>query len=489
MLNNQKLSFPFRGLSLIFLLYLPFYLFQINQPILDTYSFRQTQTASIARNFYRNGINLLKTELDIFGPGEEKFFILEFPFYQAVVATLYRIFGLNELWGRVVSVIMGYTGALFLFLLIRLFSENLELAYLSVFIYLGIPINLHFNRTFIMDPMVVTLILIFLYCFSAGILANRPGLWLGGLVVATLAFVHKGIYGPFFLLPVIYLCISNRHRTKNWRLLLLSLTLPLAILFRWYLHTAAINMATGQGNLTLGDPAFRVWNFGLLEDRFRWQMWVPRLINLFPEFFTPVSFIPTLVGTIRLPVLKNNKFFSAMLAASVIYFLTIFRLQDCHYYQLLISPVAAIVAAHGVIVLSGYIPEKGRRVFLSCFCFLFLVVSIPLAYRYRFFQPEVLEITRVIKSYSSSNEPVAFCLPEYDWNSQYVYYADRKGIVLASSELNKHKVRFLVRKGYRLLVLVDQKEYINRANIRAILKTLTPLLQEPSFSLYRLKNG
>ncbi|HPP13462.1 MAG TPA: hypothetical protein PKW42_12105, partial [bacterium] len=62
---------PFLVLGCIFFLYLPFYFYQIQQPLLDTYSFRQTQTATIARNFYRHGIDFFKTELDIFGPGEE----------------------------------------------------------------------------------------------------------------------------------------------------------------------------------------------------------------------------------------------------------------------------------------------------------------------------------------------------------------------------------------------------------------------------------
>ncbi|HPP12084.1 MAG TPA: glycosyltransferase family 39 protein, partial [bacterium] len=424
------------------------------------------------------------------GPGEEKYFVLEFPFYQAVVAVLYRIFGLHPLWGRVLSVVMGYLGAVFLFLLVRLISEDLHLAWASIFIYLGIPINLHFNRTFIMDPMVVALIIIFLYCFARSILSGKLTFWLAGLVAASLSFVHKGVYGPFFLLPVVFLCLAHRREKKNCWLALMSLALPLAVLFRWYLHTAGVNLATGHGDHTLGDQAYRIWNFGLWKDRFSWKMWQPRLINLYPEFITPVTIIPTAVGLFSLHQIKNSRFFLMLLVASAVYFLTIFRLQDCHYYQLVITPIAAILCGHGLLKITRLFPDgKKKGWFLVAFNFVFLITSLPLAYRYRKFQPEVLEIAGQVRNLTRSDEAVIFCFPEYDWNSQYVYYADRKGIALASADLTPGRLRSLRRKGFGLLVLLDWQKYFQQNGKQPFLKNLELQVEKPAYRIYRLKNG
>ena len=41
----------------------------INLPLLNSHYFRQTQTATVAQNFYRDGTDLLHPKLDVFGIG------------------------------------------------------------------------------------------------------------------------------------------------------------------------------------------------------------------------------------------------------------------------------------------------------------------------------------------------------------------------------------------------------------------------------------
>src|SRR3989344_5337350 len=72
----------------------------INQPLVDSHYFRQTQTATVVRNYNRHGIKIISPELDILGIGKEKVLILEFPFYQVIVASLSKIFGFSDSLGR-----------------------------------------------------------------------------------------------------------------------------------------------------------------------------------------------------------------------------------------------------------------------------------------------------------------------------------------------------------------------------------------------------
>src|SRR3989337_4340397 len=94
---------------LLILLFLPFRLYLITNPLLDNHFSGQTQTATVARNYYLNGFDLLKSELDIFGTGREKYLTMEFPLYQNLVAGIYYLFGPNDCWGRAVSAAAGFT--------------------------------------------------------------------------------------------------------------------------------------------------------------------------------------------------------------------------------------------------------------------------------------------------------------------------------------------------------------------------------------------
>lgn len=73
-------------------IFLPYRHFQISDSLINVTNFRQAQTATIALNFYNSGINLFHTEPDIFGKGKERFLTLEFPFYGAIMVSIYKIF-------------------------------------------------------------------------------------------------------------------------------------------------------------------------------------------------------------------------------------------------------------------------------------------------------------------------------------------------------------------------------------------------------------
>jgi len=217
-----------KKIFLIFLFFLPVLFYQINTPILDTYSFRQTQTATVVRNFYKNGINFFKTELDVFGKGNDNILLLEFPVYQAIVCLFYKLLRPSEIWGRIVSIIMAYIGSFFLYKLLLLLTEDLTFSLLTVFLYLSIPINIHFNRTFLMEPTVMATITGFLYFLTYGILKENIYFWILGIIISSISFLHKSLYGPFFFIPVVYL-ITFKNKKFNKFILLLSLLIPLSL--------------------------------------------------------------------------------------------------------------------------------------------------------------------------------------------------------------------------------------------------------------------
>ena len=79
-------------------------LIQIQAPILGIHSWRQADTAAMARNFAEQGMNLLLPQIDWGGAGSGVV-EAEFPLYPYAVALLYRLFGVQEWLARGLSVL------------------------------------------------------------------------------------------------------------------------------------------------------------------------------------------------------------------------------------------------------------------------------------------------------------------------------------------------------------------------------------------------
>src|SRR5436309_493932 len=82
----------------------------ITSPLLDYHAHRQCQTASMARNYLRHGMNFLNPEVDTAGPPARAG--TEFPVYSYLLALLYIPFGMHEILGRLLSCLFAAWGAI-----------------------------------------------------------------------------------------------------------------------------------------------------------------------------------------------------------------------------------------------------------------------------------------------------------------------------------------------------------------------------------------
>jgi len=88
-------------------------LYKINIPLADFHSWRQADTAAVARNFFKNGFDLLHPIYDDLSnvqsgiDNPQGYRMVEFPVYNAIFAFLYKlmpVFSL-EIWGRLTTII------------------------------------------------------------------------------------------------------------------------------------------------------------------------------------------------------------------------------------------------------------------------------------------------------------------------------------------------------------------------------------------------
>src|SRR3989338_8866629 len=125
-------NLEFYVLAIILLFGLVVRLYKINNPLADWHSFRQADTASVARLYVENGVNLLypryydlsSTQSRILNPEGYRF--VEFPIYNAIHALLAKNLGILsfEVWGRLVSIIFTLGSGFLVYLLGRRFINK-----------------------------------------------------------------------------------------------------------------------------------------------------------------------------------------------------------------------------------------------------------------------------------------------------------------------------------------------------------------------------
>ena len=441
----------------VILISLPVRLYHLNYPILDSHSFRQTQTATVALNFYKNGINLFKTELDVFGIGPKKYLLLEFPLYQAAVAFLYKSYYFNEVWGRLVSILSGYIGAFFLYKIAFLIIKNKKTALISVLFYLFVPLNMFFHRSFMIDPMVVTFLLAATYFFLMFTQSQNIKYWFLTVILFSLGFIQKALYGPFWLIPLIFIRIKKHSLKSLFRIDFIFLILiPLLILFSWQVFENIQNTLHNQTYFTSTNRDQWNWNSGNLQDRLNWQIWKLYLTQIVNSIMLKPGILLFFIGLFAAKTADKTGFLYFLLISQIVYTLTFFRIQSHYYYQLPIVPVISIFMALGLVKLVKIFRNRQiKSILVSLFFVIYIGKSwnntLPSFYIdwswYRTFS----HISTVLAGAS----PVIFATPGYDWNSIYSYYLRKKLLIVSVEDINEEKLVGWQREGYSYLMLYD----------------------------------
>ena len=351
-LKNLKFFLP----VLIFIITFIPRLYRLDNPVADWHSWRQADTAAVARNFATSRFNLFYPQADSImsnnGLGlnnPDRLFINEFPFYNAIVAMLYKTFGINTAIARLVSITFASFGAVFLYLLTtRLFGQTIGLT--AGLYYALNPYNIYYGRVIMPEPAFISLSIASLYLCLVWVKSKK---WfhavLFGLTLSLAMLVKP--YAIFMGIPMAYWFIIHNSKTlknklkiktkqilKNKQLyfILLIALVPLAL---WRRH---------HNNIPQGTFNSR-WLFNQTEIRFtgaffRWLIF-ERLNRL---IFATGGFVFFIIGILNSYINKTRGLIFAWLL-SILLYMTIFAMGNVthDYYQLPIMPVGAILVAFG----------------------------------------------------------------------------------------------------------------------------------------------
>ncbi|EKD25962.1 MAG: dolichyl-phosphate-mannose-protein mannosyltransferase, partial [uncultured bacterium] len=441
--NNKMLSIIFLiAITLLIRLYC------ISNPIYDMQYWRQADTASMAKNFYEEGMNIFYPTVN--WRGDTKGYVeSEFPLYQYTVALIYKIFNkTNDIIGRLLSVFFAIISVLYLYKF-TLIIFDYKTAFLSALFYSIAPLSVYYTRTFMPESMMMCFVIMVLYYFYLWVQNDKYSDWLLAIVFGSLAILLKLTSVVF--LGVMFLMLIQKHgkdfiQRKN-ALLFLGLVSILPTL--WYIHAYNLYLET---NLSFGVIAKCGFSkFSDLNLLLSPEFWMQNIDRLFGTVLSPIGgtlfVLSFLLSCFNKEILNKNIFLNGWVVIYIIFVLTVGNgVKILEYYNIIIVPVVGIYIARFLIIVANLLFLKKSQVtglFLGIIYIGIFISGFSHIYGYynpREFRRLSIDFAGDVNSYSTSKDLfiVVDIWGEYD-NTWYdsmnnrihspcmLYYLNRKG--------------------------------------------------------------
>ena len=302
----------------------------INQPYVDHWSWRQSDVAAIARNFFEHGFRFGYPQIDWAG-GSPGYVGTEFPILPFLAAICYKFAGIHEWIGRSQAVIFFAISLPFFFFLVREIFGN-KAAICATFFYAFAPLNVFAGRSFMPDVPSLSLGIIGLYFFLCWIRDSKPVPFYLAAIAISLSILIKAT-SIVIAAPILCLAVTQTRLSASRPLFFFAVIvlLPSAI---WYWHAYQI-----AGRFY---PHHFFGAGGVRLETFSWYWDIARRTATMS--LTPVLAILALIGLFIAPREKYGCLFDWWLVAMVLFVVIVGYGNRHPWYQLPLVPIAAAFA-------------------------------------------------------------------------------------------------------------------------------------------------
>jgi len=393
-------------------------IYKIDSPIADWHSWRQADTAAVSRNlvkefnlFYPKGVDMSGVaEHPIPNLGAYRF--VEFPVYNLAVYPFYLLFGVDDKYSRLASVLFSLGSIIFLYLITKKYA-GIATGLLTAFIFAVLPFNVFFSRSTLPEPTFIF--------FSLGMIyfVDQRKLLLG-LIFSAIAFLIKP-WAIFFALPLIYGVLPLK---KKYVLLGFLAILPFAIWRLWILQYPE------------GIPASN-WLLNGDEIRFRPAFWwwiISERIGR--EILGVTGAFLFFLGLILKP--KNSYFLHIWALSFFLYFIIFATGNVRHdYYQVIFVPIASIFVALGFMGLIKGLRDAVPRIWTIPLAIIFLGLAFYFTWTqvrelYKVNNPPIVEAGK----FADKILPIdAIVVAPYNGDTAFLYQINRPGFPVTAFPL------------------------------------------------------
>lgn len=242
---------------LLALLALALRCYSLSAPLLDYHSWRQADTAAIARNYAANGYRLLYPQID-WGGQTPGYVESEFPLYTFALALLYHMLGVHEWLGRLLSALSSAAAVAALALLVSAHSGRARAGLYAGVALMLMPFPIYFGRTLMPDSLMLLLGILAVGSLWRWRRCPSPGRFALALLCGISAPLAKTPNLLIVGVPLAYLWLAGRPwraRPRRWALALLyalGFGLP-SLIWMWHAHGLARNP---QFSFGIGEKLF-----------------------------------------------------------------------------------------------------------------------------------------------------------------------------------------------------------------------------------------
>lgn len=367
-----------KKILLILLLTLTTRLYHIDFPIAGWHSWRQADTAAIARNFATESMNIAYPAIDWRGntPGYVE---SEFQLYTFTIALLYKLFGIHEFFGRALSVICSVLTVLGLYLLVKKMIDEPTALWASLF-YSILPLSIYYGRAFMPEQMMLMFSVFGIYFYSQWLDDNNWKHFLASVACIFLAVLLK-LPTLYLGLPLLFLSWTKFKFTlfrqpKIWLFAVIVFVATTA----WYYHSHSLKLLTG---LTFGIWEVSTDKWGNLDLIVSLKFYNDVFFKSLAErHFTYPAFILFVFGLFMKRRWEPEKVFDYWLIAILVYILIVAKGNQVHeYYQLPFMLPGVVFLAKPFSRISDvakamHLHERTSRVVLASFVVVTIVLSV-----------------------------------------------------------------------------------------------------------------
>jgi hypothetical protein len=420
----------------------------LTAPLADAHNWRQTQTAMISRNLSRDGFNLWSPHVDFYCTelcSTSGLLVLEFPLYNAIVALLANIFGLQEILGRLVSILFSIGAALLLYYLTKHIS-GVPTALFAVLYFVLSPISIFYARAFMPESLMLFAGIGALVFFHKWLKEERWPTFTVAVVFTIATFLVK-FPMIHIIIPMAYMAWSKYgfgiFRERTLALFAALFLLPSAI---WFVHSVTspnlgMSWVTSDLNLLRSKELYQVmWN------------------RLGQDVLTSIGRILFVVGLLLGPRRTEERVLGVWLGAAILYVLVFGRGNIVHhYYQLPLVPIASIYIGKTM----AQLPRLGfQRLWRLPFTALLIVATGVESWTtvkpwYGEEIPNLYRFAETVKRVTPTGVPivVSSSLANFaPWDPRLLYAFDRKGWNICPADL-PWQIDSLYQRGARHLVI------------------------------------
>jgi hypothetical protein len=459
---RRSLPWLFAAIALV-ALRLPY----LHGPLTDPHAWRQCDTVHTALDFYRRGFDLMHPAVGWLGG--HRTLLLNFPVSETLSAVLYRAFGPDPMWDRMVSLFFCLVASAYLGATARYLAGE-RAGRLATLAYLAIPLSQYFSRVPHIEFSVIAFVNgTFYHTLRAYEEKSNRQAILGALCGIGAGLI-KGPYLATIGLPILAVML---HAPSRGRVLRGLVPLAFAILaFQlWREHVDKVN-ATVPDWTFLPDfykEVNPIWRYvGTLEERLTLSNWIKIARRLVYELATPIGMLLAAATLWRKPgpdVAAGRTTLDARAVAllwyanCLLHVLVFFRLNAWHnYYQMpFIAPTALLIGL-GADWLWARLPRwKGVPLGALAFTgFLFMTLWVQQRAHYGVVDWLRTEAGKVIEARIPAGDLVVASdfstLPPTD--PRLLFRSDREGWPMRSFEITPYRLNRLRAWGAKWVVVL-----------------------------------